>query len=167
MRSFLTIAILPFIILSICSCSDPLLKEPEQVGEKVYQIAKRLNTQSKEEYIKFFLTVEEMRELGKNEELITEENIRNYLTSMSKDNWNQIVFKEYDHIISRGKEYKIDWAEIEYSDYTFKIDKEDGFKSSTGKLYFKDQENSYYLETVAIWNGIEYKIVEINGIYKP
>jgi hypothetical protein len=59
--------ILVAIVIDLTACSTNKIKEPEQIGKQVFEILRNLSTKSKTDYVKNFLSIEEIRELGKNE----------------------------------------------------------------------------------------------------
>lgn len=52
------------------------MTEPEQIGQKVFEILKSISVKGKQEYIDNFQSIDEIRELGKNEEVVKDEGTR-------------------------------------------------------------------------------------------
>jgi hypothetical protein len=152
------------IALTLSSCSNGSLTEPEQIGKHVFGIMKTNSTIVKQAYIDNFLSIEEIRELGKNEEVVKKEDTRNEMTSMLKEEWIGRIASDYNQIIKKGASSGIDWQNIEYLDFVYEIEYDDGIKIAIGELYFKYDGKTYKFETDAIWNGEEYRIYKIDNL---
>ncbi len=160
------INILLLIAFTLNSCSNRRVTEPEQIGKKVFEILKTISTNSKQDYIDNFLSIEEIRELGKNEEVVKAESTRNKMTSMLKEKWIDRITGDYNHVKKKGASSGIVWQEIKYLDFVYEIKEEEGLKGTEGELYFKHNDDTYRIEISAIWNGNEYQITEIEDLFK-
>ena len=158
------------IAITLSSCSNGSLTEPEQIGKHVFGIMKTNSTIGKQSYIDNFISIEEIRELGKNyegeEEFLIDEDTRNELTSMLKEEWIRRIEKDYNRIKEEGARSGIIWQDIEYLDFIYQIANEDGLETNEGELYFIYDGETYKVETGSIWNGKEYLIVGIQGLDK-
>ncbi len=152
--------------IALSSCSNGRLTEPEQIGKDVFEILKTISTSGKQDYIDNFLSIEEIRELGKNEEVVKEESTRNEMTLMLKEKWIDTITIDYNQIKEKGASSGIVWQDIKYLDFVYEIKDKDGLKVAGGELYFKYNEETYKVEISAIWNGKEYRIIEIEDLYK-
>ncbi|MEO0899246.1 MAG: hypothetical protein AAFY71_22735 [Bacteroidota bacterium] len=148
------------------SCSKASISEPEQIGPQVFKILKTISINGKKDYIDNFLSIEEIRELGKNEEVVKDESTRNEMTSMLKEKWIKQITRDYNQIKEEGAGSGIVWQDIEYLDFIYTIKKKQGVKGAEGELYFKYSEDVYKVETSALWNGKEYRITEIEDLSK-
>ena len=158
--------VLVAMVFAFTACSTNNIKEPEQIGKQVFEILKSLSTKSKADYVSNFLSIEEVRELGKNEKVVTEEKTRNELTSMLKGQWVGRIEGYYNDIKEKGGEYGINWQEIEYLDFVYEIETDDGVKGCKGSLYFKYNDKPYKIKVTSIFNGKEYKLVKIRRLYE-
>lgn len=154
------------IMFSLSACSTGSIKEPEQIGKQVFEILRNLSIKSKADYVGNFLSIEEIRELGKNETIVTEEKTRNEMTSMLKEDWVGRIEGYYNDIKEKGGEYGINWQEIEYLDFVYEIETDDGIKGCKGSLYFKYKDKPYKIKVSSIFNGTEYKLVKIRSLYE-
>ena len=154
------------IIFALSACSTNNIKEPEQIGKQVFEILKNISNSSKANYIDNFLSIEEIRELGKDEEVVKDEDTRNEMTSMLKEKWIGRIEKDYNRIKEKGGKSGINWNNIEYLDFVYELKDKDGLKICEGELYFKFNDKSFKIETSSIFNGKEYRLVEIEDLYE-
>lgn len=152
------------IIFSLSACSTGSIKEPEQIGKQVFEILRNLSIKSKADYVGNFLSIEEIRELGKNETIVTEEKTRNEMTSMLKEDWVGRIEGYYKYIKEKGGKYGINWQEIEYLNFVYEIETDYGIKGCRGSLYFKYKDKPYEIEVSSIFNGTEYKLEKISSL---
>ncbi len=139
-------------------------KEPEQIGRIVFDILKNLSTESKQEYAKHFASIEDIRKLGRNETVITDQKFRNKMTSLPKEEWEQAILKNYNRTKEKAASLGISWQEITYLDFVYEIETKESIKALEGKLYFKSNDKSYNIKVGSIWNGTEYLIFQIGDL---
>jgi hypothetical protein len=158
--------IMLIIAVNLISC-DSIKKatEPEDIGMYAFELLKTLSQTSKSDYVNNFLTIEELRELAKNEEVVTDPYILNEFTSMLKQEWVEDIEDDYGDLKQDGGEYGIKWAEIEYLDFVYEMNNEGGIKFCEGELFFEFKEDLYSVELAAIFDGTEYKLVELDYLY--
>ena len=154
------------IMFAFTACSTYNIKEPEQIGKQVFRILKNISNSSKESYIENFLSIEEIRELGKNKQVVKSEKTRNEMTSMLKKEWIDRIENDYNRIKRNGGKYGINWNNIEYLDFIYELKDEDGLKVCEGELYFKFNDKSFKIDAYSIFNAKEYRLVEIENLYK-
>lgn len=164
MKDLKTLGILLITLAYISSCNSKRLTEPEHVGNKVFGVLESISIKSKKEYLKNFLSIEKLRELAKNEKIVTEEKARNRLTSITKTEWEDRIFDDYNNFKENGIAYEINWKNIEYLDFIYETKDFDGIKTLEGYIYFKHLDNSFRISIIAFWIGAEYKIVEIDDL---
>lgn len=153
-------------LMILSACTGNSIKEPEQIGKQVFEILRTLSTKSKADYVRNFLSIEEIRELGKNEKVVAEEKTRNEMTSMLKEDWVGRIEGYYNDIKEKGGEYGINWQDIEYLDFVYEIETDDGIKACNGSLYFKYKDKPYKIMVSSIYNGTEYKLVNFRSLYE-
>ncbi len=154
------------VIFALSACSTNSVKEPKQIGKQVFGILKNISSSSKDNYISNFLSIEEIRELGKNEEVVKDADTRNELTSMLKEKYISSIEKDYNRIKEKGGKSGINWNEIQYLDFVYEIKDKKGIKGCEGELYFKFNDKSFKIEVETIFNGTEYRLVEIEDLYE-
>jgi len=152
------------IVFAFCACSTNNVREPEQIGKQVFEILKNISSSSKDDYISNFLSIEEIRELGKNEDVVKDADTRNEMTSMLKEKWISKIEKDYNRIKEKGGKSGIIWNEIQYLDFVYELKDEDGIKGCEGELYFKFSDKSFKIEIASIFNGTEYRLFEIEDL---
>ena len=154
------------VTIALSSCSNGTVTEPDKIGKQVFEILETISSKRKQDYVDNFLSIEEIRELGKNEEVVKEERTRNKMTSMLKEEWIEDITKDYNQIKEEGASSGIVWQEIQYLDFVYEIKDKNGLKGAEGELYFKYDEGTFKVEVTAIWNGREYRIIEIEDLSK-
>ena len=152
--------------LIITSCSTNAIKDPTQIGKQVFGILKDISSTSKSNYVANFLSIEELRELGKNDRVVTDESTRNEMTSTLREDWDSEIEEYYNDIKVKGEKYEINWNEIEYLDFVYEMETDYGIKVCNGTLYFKHKNKPYEVEVSSIFNGREYKLVKIKSLYE-
>ena len=153
-------------MIALTSCSTGSINEPEQIGKQVFEILKNISTNSKESYISKFISIEEIRALGKNEEVVKDEGTRNQMTSMLKEKWISGIERGYNRIKEKAGKSGVNWKNIEYLDFVYELKDKNGMKVCEGELYFKFNEKSFKIETSSLWNGKEYKLIDVEDLYE-
>lgn len=141
-------------------------KEPEQLGRIAFEILKNISTESRQEYLSHFASIEDIRELGRNEAITTDQKFRNKMTSITKEEWEKEMLKDYNQTKERAATLLINWQEIDYLDFVYEIENKEGIEALKGKLYFKSNNKSYNVEILTIWNGKEYLILRLWDLSK-
>ena len=160
--SFLRMIVI-LIVVNLFSCTSiKKVQEPEDVGLYAFNLLKSLNQTTKADYVNRFLTIEEIRELAKNEEIVTNQETRNEFKSIKKDEWIGDIEDDYYELKQDGGENGIKWSEVEYLDFVYELEDKDGITGCEGELFFKYKDVSYSVDLLAIYNGVEYKLVELN-----
>ena len=146
--------------LGLCftACSSGKLDEPEKVGKHVFNMLQKMNTLSFEEYSNYFITLEELRALGENEEVVTSEETRNMLTSYEKQEYDENLKFSFEMLKEEAGNNLVLWEDIEYFDFTYEKKTEAGITGIEGKLTFQYNDTSYLVFVSAIWDGNEYKL---------
>jgi hypothetical protein len=153
-------------LLFSSSCNNNVKKDPEKIGNEAFEIVHNISTDTQSDFLNYFISLEEYRELGKNESLITDEQERNQLTSLTKEEYEKHHYGMYNNIKENGAEYGIEWKEITYLDFVYEIENKNGLKKGLGKLYFKYGSDSYRIKVYFVFDGKEYRISKIKGPIK-
>ena len=88
------------------------------------------------------------------------------MTSVLKEEWVNELERNYNKVKERAAKYGIIWNDIQYLDYVYEINEKRGIKTCEGKLYFKYKDDSFKIRTSSIFNGHEYKLIEIRSLQK-
>lgn len=150
------------IVIAISSCSGGTsTSDPEKIGKEVFGIIKKISSDSKSDYIDNFFSIKDYRDLGKNKKVIRDEETRNEMTSMTKRRWEEQIENDYNRIKEKGATAGIKWDEIEYLDFIYEVEDDDEGELCFGKLYFEFDNDSYSVESISIFDGKDYQLVEI------
>ncbi|MCU4166684.1 hypothetical protein [Carboxylicivirga caseinilyticus] len=157
--------IVTLIAVNLVSCdSYKKMNEPEDVGMYAFKLLNSLSQTTKSDYVNSFLTIEELRELGKNEEVITDPEARNHITSIKKKEWVEDIENDYNKLKQDGGKNGIKWTNIEYLDFVYELNIEGGGTVCEGELFFKYKDYSYSVDLTAVFDGNEYKIIELDDL---
>ncbi|MBC6368019.1 hypothetical protein [Algoriphagus sp. AK58] len=154
------------VFLMLLSCGESKMKDPEDVGKKTFNLLKKLNHIQIQEYINEFISLEQIRSLAKNNELITSEKGRNRLSSLLKDEFEEEIIRNFDYLTETGVAHEIIWKNIEFRDYVYEIEENDGLKLYNGKVFINHLGEVYFINVASIWVGDQFEIVEIRDLYE-
>lgn len=159
--------VLALAALFLTSCGSGVgVSDPEDVGPQVMDILEEMDDMELEDFDECFMSLEDIRELGENDEVITEQRSRNLLTKMTKDDRSKDIKRSFERLKEKGEDYKITWSDIELDDFVYELETEGGMKICGGELIFKSGNDKYKVRTTSIFDGSDYNLVEIRGPYK-
>lgn len=147
-------------VTSSSSIEKEVKGDPNQVGHLVYNILKGIDVESEDGEQKFianFLSVEEMRAFGESEKVTSDKKIINDFASLKEEDWTKLLSTLYGSIKAMGEEKNIDWQNIEYKDYVYKVSDDDGGGKYVAGILAVQHNNKFHQFIVySIWNGEEY-----------
>lgn len=88
------------------------------------------------------------------------------MTSMLEEEWINRIMDDYNQIKNNGASSGIIWQDILYLDFVYEMKDKEGLKAVEGRLYFKYNDKTYKVDISAIWDGKEYRIIEIEDLYE-
>jgi len=164
MKSLFYVMIIVTNIIILVSCGKESIQDPEAIGKNTFEILQNIDQYSLEEYKSNLISINELRELAKNEDVITKESKRNILSKIPIEKWNEQIEEDYNKLIEIGAEDEINWSQIEFLDYIYQIKTDSGAKETYGTLSFKFNNKKYNVKINSIYDGNEFKIIAINRI---
>lgn len=157
-------------LMILFSCTGNGVKEPEQIGKKVFTILKDLSTKSNSDYFDNFISFEELKEMWMDEKVVTDEETRSLVSSSSKEEvakgYIDSIKKSFFHLKMDGGKFGINWQEIEYLDSVYSTYTRSGIKKCEGYLFFKHNDQSYKVHFMTLFDGTEYKLAFIEDLEK-
>jgi hypothetical protein len=135
------------------------------VGQQVFVILKNFNDYGEGDWLGNFLSIDELRAIASDTSLVWKAKARNKLTRITKQEWIQGLKAERERILHECLQYKVELSSIEYSDYTYELDDDEGFKATFGTLYFTYNNRMFQIRTKAIWTGRSYKLSSLSDLY--
>ncbi len=150
------------VVIGLSSCTKRV-KDPDKIGLQVFEILKNFDSLGRMEYGKNFITFEEFHAIGSNKSLKIEEEVRNNISSLTKEDWKEKedeVSENYREIFELGDDNDITWSNIEYMDFSYNL-RNEPLKTVEGLLIFWHRTEEYKIETTSVWNGNEYLLVDI------
>jgi hypothetical protein len=149
-----------FISLStIFLLSAASVLSPYKTGIAVYDIIKEFDTLTFESFKYNIISLEEIREMGKNENLISKLKDRNKLTSLRKIKLYEEQKSMFLGLRKGGMDNFLKWDEIEFNDFTYTIKNKNGIKMVEGTLYFEHKSDLFSINVEAWHNGADYRLV--------
>lgn len=164
-KTLLLICSIIFISM-IVSCEKSKFKEPDQIGKYAFDILKSMQDITKEDYINHFVSVEDLREYVKRNEDKIEDKIKNKMTSLTKEEVASEIGEDFNRLKKKAIESGIIWKDIEYQDYTYKLEKEGSLEGTIGDLYFKYNAETYRVKISTILLEHGYALVEVKRLKK-
>jgi hypothetical protein len=139
-----------FLTLTFClvSCKQKI-KEPQDIGKAVFDILQKdITSMSMEEYAGYLLSKDEVKSFGINSE--------EYVNDTSD---------RYNRFIEESKSKNIDWNNVQYLDFEYKIKSGGPTELIRGIVSYKYNDKTYEAKVFAVWTGEEYRFIEISGPY--
>ena len=165
MKKTIGLFALAFIVLTACGPSSRV-SEPEDVSDQVMDILEDLDDMSKEDFRDAFMTYDEMQDLAEDTDVITDKDARKRLKKMKESELKKDMDKGFARILEKGSELKIKWADIEFVDFEYEVEKRRGMKACGGKVTFKSGKKKYNMRSVSIYDGSGYCLVSLGGPYE-
>lgn len=135
--------------LVLVSCS---VNKQETKGEYIFNMFKKLNNVSLQEFQQNFLTPQEILEMTGN--------------VLSVDDFNNELEEIFGNLKEDGEDYGINWNDIQYEDFVGEEFEKDGIKGYEGTLYFNFNNVTYEIDISIVKSNKEYKIIEIGSLYE-
>ncbi|MDD2288434.1 MAG: hypothetical protein PHY55_06320 [Bacteroidales bacterium] len=155
MKAFNTLLKFSLAILLLANCKSSNLKEPEQVGQLVFNLLKNISIDTKKAYTDKFITANDLQRI------VNKHNIAEEIT-VTQDELTSEIESEYNEIKAKGIKYSINWQKIEYLDFIYSTSTYEGILNLEGKLYFKYDDETYIVDVKSIFSGKEYKLYSID-----
>lgn len=153
------------VVIGFSSCNRGVT-EPDKIGRQAFDILKNFDSNGRQGFEKNFPTIHDLRDLGRNDKVTTDIEIRNVLTSTPENEWLEQISENYADIKKMGNKHGINWKNIEYSDFIYEMEYEGGgLKYVEGELVIKHRGETYKIETYSMWNGKKYMILGIREYY--
>lgn len=162
MKKTIGLFALAFIVLTACGPSSRV-SEPEDVSDQVMDILEDLDDMSKEDFKEHFLTLDEMKDLAEDEEVITESELRKAIKKRKESDYNEDIEKGFSRIIERGSELGIKWSEIEFVDFEYEVEKRGGMKACGGNVIFKSGGKKFSVRSMSVYDGSGYCLMQISS----
>lgn len=140
------------------------VEKPEDMGTYAFNMLKKLDDMSKDDYIKTIFTVEEVKEFGKKNADKISERGKKEIASLTAEDYNARMERDFNSIIEDGKEYGIVWKNIQYSDYTFEAKEEDNIAGTKGKVLFKHNDTTYAVGVSALIVDAGYRLIRLSRL---
>lgn len=138
---------------------------PKQIGIQVLNILKSFDATNKKGFDKNFPTIQELRKMGETDKLTSNIKARNDITSYPRDVWLDQLSDSFNDIKKVGSKNNINWKNIKFSDFLYKVIYEDGIKYIEGQLAIKHSGKEFKFETYSIWDGKKYILLQISDYY--
>ncbi len=138
----------------------------EDMGKYVFDVLKKMDNTSKDDYIQTIFTIEEVKEFGKNNADIINERGRKQIADLTAEKYNERMEIDYNSIKKAAENYGIVWNAIEYSDYTYEDKEEDNVKGTKGEVLFKHNDVTYSVNVSALIVADSYRLIRLSRLVK-
>ncbi|OXB00783.1 hypothetical protein B0A81_20290 [Flavobacterium plurextorum] len=156
--------------LSLFSCDKKSISKPEDVGKNIFELLKNIDKKTIDDYNLQVITYEELKALA-NDKKAKLGNFRSEIQVMTSVEFRRRTLIYLHKLQNRGKNYKIDWSKITYSDFVFEViesnipDFGGESKYLKGETYFKNTDGKIYLvQSVSYYDGKGYKTILVSGL---
>ena len=158
------IALLAMVLVPALSYSSENTS-PKQIGSQVFNILRNFDATNKKVFERNFPTIQELRKMGENDKLTSNIEARNDITSYPRDVWLDQLSDSFNDIKKVESKNNINWRNIKFSDFLYKVIYEDGIKYVEGELAIKHGGKEFKFETYSIWDGSKYVLLQISDFY--
>ena len=145
----------------------PVATKPNEVGRMVFAMLKTLDNQHNLASLQSkFLTMEELREMADNPNLIKSGTLQDNFKRGTRESFEEDRARDNQAFKKNATEYQIDWQNIEYFDY---LSLEEAKEKEDAGLYmrileFKSKGKKYGVLIFSLFNGKEYKVVKVEEL---
>jgi len=164
MKNSLSLIILLVSIISCISCKSNKLDNPENIGLHVIEILKIMDSETQDSYAAKFMSVTEIKEVSEKKGVVSSEETKQEMRDLKEGPWMRRIYKDFNEIKAFAITNGIDWPAIEYSGWSFETLDMDGVQACKGDLYFISNGRTYLLEIYSVFNGEQYRLVEVEDI---
>ncbi|MEM6719075.1 MAG: hypothetical protein AAF611_07170 [Bacteroidota bacterium] len=128
---------------------DKRADTPEAVGTYTLSVLKSLDHTPAKAFIHKLLTIEELKAYVEKNVSTTESNIKEQINRLTVTQYNERVTDEYKSLKEKATDYNIKWNAIEFVDFEYEKEEQEGFEGVNGKLIFKHNETKYRVKVEA------------------
>ncbi|WP_298514796.1 hypothetical protein [uncultured Kordia sp.] len=162
---------LQFIVLAIIattffiSCQDSKhISNADDLGKYAFDILKKFENSSKEDYVNSLLTLEEFKSFAKKNGDSMQQVVKESIEKLDKKTYESGLLRQYTLLKDKAKELNISWNAIEYGDFTYEERTDDGMTGIRGQLTFTHNGTQYEVSTSALLTDNVYVPVIINQL---
>lgn len=138
----------------------------DDMGKFAFEILKKLDHTSKDDYLKIILTIEEIKEFGENNADKIGERGKKQIDNLTAEDYNARMEGDFMRVKEEAEKYGIVWNEIEYSDYTYETKEEDNMIGTRGNLLFKYNDTTYSIRVAALLIDDIYTLIRLDRLNK-
>lgn len=150
------------LFINCASTKITRVREAQEMGKYIFQIAQNFDNLTVETFGKYYMTVEEMREVSYEKQLVIDEKTRKKIRNTPPKRLKEQYEREYLEIQKRSEKLTLDWNKIEFLEYRQKEDWDFNFKASHGILRFTYNGDTYTFRSMAMYVGGEYKLLTLS-----
>lgn len=164
--------LISLISLLFASC-EKKITHPEEVGVHSFELLQNISTISKEKYKLSFWSKDEIKSHLKDSPFAECNRVGYDSSKETKAECLEILAQEvvedfdrhYESIKKFGISNGIVWKDIKYIDYIYNSTEYGDLSELKGDVYFKYGSQRYSIRVNAIYDGRQYKFIEISNPY--
>lgn len=159
--NFLVQIALACLCLLTCKSSQTKSSKYQKLGIEVCRILQQLETQALSDLLDGYISVDEIQRLSLNDTLVTEERTRGQMQLVTQEQWKQKKAKELNRLYKSGKDFGIEWKNINFLSIESHTEIDKGLQSLRSTVRFTAGEKEYFVQTIHIFDGKHYRLVEV------
>lgn len=155
--------ILLFVLIPTLSFSQAGSCATETLRASIMEVMIDFNKNSFKKYKSLFITENELMMLIDKLTLdeLEKEAVR---AEVSNDFLGERIENEFKDLLDNTAELDLDWSNIEFEDFLYRLRFRDGVKELKGEIYFKEGEEHYEMRVIAAYLNNEYHVVELERL---
>ena len=161
MKIFKTLIFLITLFISLTSCDNKSIKEPEQIGHQAFKLLKQFDKSNQQDYLARLLPIEKIRKIDKSLKKI---NIRK--RTLQNQMWLFSIKNDYNRLKEKGHRYGINWQLIKYQKFVLDSNINKDAKTYHGVLYFGFNKGIFKIMVEAIYDKEDLKLTRLKGLFK-
>lgn len=134
-------------MLTFCmnSCMQKEITTPEELGRQVFYMLTNISDDTKEDFSKSYVSLEELHILAKSDSVPLHPWIISvkFFPSITDEQWLSEIDEDYNEIKKVGIKNNFEWNNIKYVDFIYEKANRQNFNCYSGTLYFKYKNQTY------------------------
>ncbi|MFK7747021.1 MAG: hypothetical protein AB8B65_01390 [Kordia sp.] len=151
---------------SVHSQNSKSVETADEVGTYAFNIIKNLDKTSDKDFIASFISIEKLKELVSKQANADGSDIKEMITSFTKEAYEEKVIGALTELKKDAEQYNIVWSDIEFSEFSYEEENEDGFKGIRGDLIFTYKDQKYKVTTSAFFIDNKYAPLIVRRLRK-
>lgn len=150
--------------ITLLTATNAMAIEPQDLGKDAFKKLKMIRQFNRANFHKHFLTLDELHQMAKLEDLITNKQTRQKMMDVNHEKWLKEIEECCLKIRKDGAQQGIEWRKIKYLDFFCEMEEDDGVTFCKGQLFFKFHGMPFSVRTVYIKTEDGFRLADINHL---